>query len=55
MIILLDEYNDHIYKLLKNHKFKFPIKITAFTENLVHDIDYMTIRYEHKYNSYNKL
>ena len=40
---IIHEYNDHIYKLLKNHKFKFPIKITAFTENLVHDIDYMTI------------
>ena len=37
------EYNDHIHKLLKNHKFKFPIKITAFTENLVHNIDYMYI------------
>ena len=40
---IIYEYNDHIHKLLKNHKFKFPIKITAFTENLVHDIDYMTI------------
>ena len=40
---IVHEYNDHIYKLLKNHKFKFPIKITAFTENLVHDIDYMSI------------
>ena len=40
---IVHEYNDHIYKLLKNHKFKFPIKITAFTENLVHDIDYMAI------------
>ena len=37
---ILHEYNDHIYKLLKNHKFKFPIKITAFTENLVYDIDH---------------
>ena len=37
---IVHEYHDHIYKLLKNHKFKFPIKITAFTENLVHDIDY---------------
>ena len=35
------EYNDHIHKLLKNHKFKFPIKITAFTENLVYDTDYI--------------
>ena len=34
------EYHDHIYKVLKTHKFKFPIKITAFTENLVYDIDY---------------
>ena len=34
------EYNDYIHKLLKNHKFKFPIKITAFTENIVFDIDY---------------
>ena len=40
---IIHEYNDHIHKLLKNHKFRFPIKITAFTENLVHDIDYMTI------------
>ena len=29
--------------LLKNHKFEFPIKVTVFTENLVHDIDYMHI------------
>ena len=37
---IVHEYNDHIYELLKNHKLKFPIKITAFTENLVYDIDY---------------
>ena len=37
---IVHEYHDHIYKLLKKHKFKFPIKITAFTENLVYDIDY---------------
>ena len=35
------EYNDHIHKLLKNHRFGFPIKITAFTENLVYDTDYI--------------
>ena len=40
---IIHEYNDHIHKLLKNHKFKFPIKITAFTENLIHNIDYMSI------------
>ena len=38
---IINEYNDHIHKLLKNHKFKFPIKITAFTENLVYDTDYI--------------
>ena len=37
---IVHEYNDHIHELLKNHKFKFPIKITAFTENLVYDIEY---------------
>ena len=37
---IIYEYNDHIYKLLKKHKFRFPIKITAFTENLVYNIDY---------------
>ena len=38
---IVHEYNDHIHKLLKNHKFGFPIKITAFTENLVYDTDYI--------------
>ena len=38
---IVHEYNDHIYKLLKNHKFKFPIKITTFTEILVYDTDYI--------------
>ena len=37
---IIHEYHDHIYKSLKKHKFKFPTKITAFTENLVDDIDY---------------
>ena len=37
---IVHEYNDHIHELLKNHKFKFPIKITAFTENLVYDIEH---------------
>ena len=38
---IIHEYNDYIHKLLKNHKFGFPIKITAFTENLVYDTDYI--------------
>ena len=37
---IVHEYNDHIHELLKNHKFKFPIEITAFTENLVIDYSY---------------
>ena len=40
---IVHEYHDYIHNLLKNHKFKFPIKITAFAENLVYDIDYMNI------------
>ena len=36
---IIHEYNDHIHKLSKNHKFKYPIKITAFTENLVYESD----------------
>ena len=39
---IVHEYNDHIHKLLKNHKFGFPIKITAFTENLVYDINHFS-------------
>ena len=38
---IVHEYNDYIHKLLKNHRFGFPIKITAFTENLVYDTDYI--------------
>ena len=35
------EYNDYIHKLLKNHRFGFPIKITAFTENLVYEANHL--------------
>ena len=38
---IVHEYNDYIHKLLKNHKFGFPIKITAFTENLVYDTEHI--------------
>ena len=40
LVYFVSKMLNHIYKLLKNHKFKFPIKITTFTENLVYDIDY---------------
>ena len=34
---ILNDYHDDIYKTLKNNKFKFPIKITIYTENLLYD------------------
>ena len=34
---ILNDYHDYIYKTLKNNKFKFPIKITIYTENLLYD------------------
>ena len=39
-----NEYKNHIYKLLKNNKFKFPIKITIYTEFLVYDTEYIIVR-----------
>ena len=38
---IVHEYNDYFHMLLKNHKFGFPIKITAFTENLVYDTEHI--------------
>ena len=35
---ILNDYHDYIYNVLKNNKFKFPIKITIYTENLLYDI-----------------
>ena len=34
---IINDYHDYIYKTLKNNKFKFPIKITIYTENLLYD------------------
>ena len=34
---ILNDYHDYIYKALKNNKFKFPIKITIYAENLLYD------------------
>ena len=34
---ILNDYHDYINKTLKNNKFKFPIKITIYTENLLYD------------------
>ena len=34
---ILNDYHDCIYKTLKNNKFKFPVKITIYTENLLYD------------------
>ena len=33
----MNDYHDYIYNALKNNKFKFPIKITIYTENLLYD------------------
>ena len=38
---IIHEYNDYIHKLLKNHRFGFPIKITVFTENLVYEANHL--------------
>ena len=42
-IDIVNEYKNYIYKLLKNNKFKFPIKITIYTEILVYDTEYIII------------
>ena len=38
---IVNEYHDYIHKLLKNHRFGSPIKITAFTENLVYEANHL--------------
>ena len=43
-IDIFNEYKNCIYKLLKNNKFKFKIKITIYTEFLVYDTDYIIVR-----------
>ena len=43
---IINEYNDYIHDLLKNHKFKFPIKVTAFTENVIYKIDLAVVKLE---------
>ena len=40
---IFNEYKNYIYKLLKSNKFKFPIKITIYTEFLVYDSTYITV------------
>ena len=61
-IDIFNEYKNYIYKLLKNNKFKFPIKITIYTEFLVYDTSYniMHIDQNHKVDithitNYNKI
>ena len=43
-IDIFNEYKNYIYKLLKNNKFKFPIKITIYKEFLVYDTEYIIVR-----------
>ena len=39
----------YIYKLLKNYKFKFPVKITIYTEFLVYDTEYIIIHLDEQH------
>ena len=42
-IDISNEYKNYIYNLLKSNKFKFPIKITIYTEFLVYDSAYISV------------
>ena len=48
-IDIFNEYKNYIYKLLKNKKFKFPIKITIYTEFLVYDTEYIVIHLDQQH------
>ena len=49
-IDIINEYKNYIYKLLKNNKFKFPIKITIYTEFLVYVSTYITVHLDQEHN-----
>ena len=42
-IDISNEYKNYIYKLLKNNKLKFPIRITIYAEFLVYDTEYIIV------------
>ena len=48
-IDIFNEYKNYIYKILKNNKFKFPIKITIYTEFLVYDTEYIVIHLDQQH------
>ena len=48
-IDIFNEYKNHIYKLLKNNKFKFPVKVTIYTEFLVYDTEYIIIHLDQQH------
>ena len=48
-IDIFNEYKNYIYKLLKNNKFKFLIKITLYTEFLVYDTEYIVIHLDQQH------
>ena len=48
-IDIFNECKNYIYKLLKNNKFKFPIKITIYTKFLVYDTEYNIIHFNQQY------
>ena len=48
-IDIFNEYKNYIYKILKNNKFKFPIKITIYTEFLVCDTEHIAIHLDQQH------
>ena len=48
-IDIFNKYKNYIYNLLKNNKFKFPIKITTYTELLVYDTEYIIIKFDQQH------
>ena len=48
-IDIFNEYKNYIYKSLKNNKFKFPIRITIYTEFLVYDTEYIVIHLDQQH------
>ena len=48
-IDIFNEYKNCINKLLKNNKFKFPIKIAIYAEFLVYDTEYIVIHLDQQH------
>ena len=57
---ILNDYHDYIYNSLENNKFKFLVKITIYTENLLYDpfnsnmLNEINVEYIENYEKYFK-